>query len=122
LETRRATRGAQRPRARLMREVTEALLALLQSGRGGALATVIDTTGSTPQVAGARLLLDADGRRVGTIGGGAVEQRVLDALAEVHRSGAPRRVAFDLARDLGMCCGGRMELFLEPIRATPRLT
>ena len=105
-----------------MREVTEALLALLQSGGEGALATVIKTLGSTPQVPGARLLLDAGGRRVGTVGGGAVEQRVIEALVEVSRQGATRVLAFDLARDLGMCCGGSMEVFLEPIRATPRLT
>jgi xanthine dehydrogenase accessory factor len=104
-----------------VREVTEALLALLQSGRDGSLATVIRTTGSTPQMAGARLLLDAAGRSVGTVGGGALEQRVIDALREVNRRGEPTLLAFDLARDLGMCCGGRMELFLEPIRATPRL-
>lgn len=114
-----------------MREVTEALLALLQSGRDGALATVIRTTGSTPQVAGARLLLHSIGNpsaggpsaggHVGTVGGGAIEQRVIEALLEVNRRGQPKLLAFDLARDLGMCCGGSMELFLEPIRATPRL-
>jgi xanthine dehydrogenase accessory factor len=104
-----------------VREVAEALLALLQSGREGALATVIRATGSTPQVAGARLLLDAAGGRVGTVGGGAVELRVLEALLEVKQRGEPTLLAFDLARDLGMCCGGSMELFLEPIRATPRL-
>lgn len=104
-----------------MREVTEAVLALLQSGRDGALATVIRTTGSTPQVAGARLLLDAAGQHIGTVGGGAIEQRVVEALLEVQRRGEPALLTFDLARDLGMCCGGSMELFLEPIRATPRL-
>jgi xanthine dehydrogenase accessory factor len=104
-----------------VREVTEALLALLQSGRDGSLATVIKTTGSTPQTAGARLLLDAAGHSVGTVGGGALEQRVIDALREVNRRGEPTLLSFDLARDLGMCCGGSMELFLEPIRATPRL-
>lgn len=105
-----------------MREVTQAMLALLEGGRDGALATVIKTTGSTPQVAGARLLRDAAGRTVGTVGGGAIEQRVLEALAEVQQRGEPRLLACDLARELGMCCGGSMEFFLEPIRATPRLT
>ena len=105
-----------------MREVTEALLDLLQSGREGALATVIETTGSTPQVAGARLLLAADGRRVGTVGGGAIEQRVLEALAELTGHGHARVLGFDLAKDLGMCCGGSMKVFIEPIRQGPRLT
>jgi xanthine dehydrogenase accessory factor len=105
-----------------MREVTLALAALLDSGRAGALATVIKTTGSTPQVPGARLLLLADGSSVGTIGGGAIERKVLEALAELLAGGEPRVLGCDLARDLGMCCGGSMEIFLEPIRAEPRLT
>lgn len=104
-----------------MRDVTEALLALLRAGGEGALATVISTTGSTPQVAGARLLRHADGNTVGTVGGGAIELRVLEALADVEARGEPRVLSFDLARDLGMCCGGTMQLFLEPVLATPRL-
>jgi len=105
-----------------MREVTQALAALLDSGRAGALATVIKTTGSTPQVPGARLLLLADGSSVGTVGGGAIERKVLEALAELLAGGEPRVLACDLARELGMCCGGSMELFLEPVRAEARLT
>jgi xanthine dehydrogenase accessory factor len=105
-----------------MREVTLALLELLESGRDGALATVVKTTGSTPQVAGARLLLRADGSTVGTVGGGAIEQRVLGELERVRASGRASVLECDLARELGMCCGGSMELFLEPVRAAPRLT
>lgn len=105
-----------------MREVTLALLELLDRGQDGALATVIKTTGSTPQVPGARLLLRADGSTVGTVGGGAIEQRVLSALRRVCSSGKPESMACDLARELGMCCGGSMELFLEPVRPPPRLT
>lgn len=105
-----------------MREVTLAVLELLERGHDGALATVIKTTGSTPQVPGARLLLRADGSTVGTVGGGAIEQRVLDALRNVRASGKATSMACDLARELGMCCGGSMELFLEPVHAAPRLT
>jgi xanthine dehydrogenase accessory factor len=104
-----------------MREVTEALLELLRSGAEGALATVVKTTGSTPQAAGARLLLLTDGSCLGTVGGGAIERVVIDALAEVRRGHEARLMACDLGRDLGMCCGGSMEIFIEPIRATPRL-
>lgn len=104
-----------------MREVTEALLALLQTGARGALATVVSTSGSAPQRAGARLLLRSDGTSVGTVGGGAIEQRVLSELAEVLETGQARMLRQDLTRDLGMCCGGRMEIFLEPAHAPPRL-
>lgn len=105
-----------------MREVTEALLLLLNSDARGALATVVATSGSTPQRAGARLLLRDDGTSVGTIGGGAIEQRVLSELVEVMNSGKPRMLRQDLTRDLGMCCGGRMEIFLEPAHAPARLS
>lgn len=104
-----------------MREVTEALLALLDAGEAGALATVVKTSGSTPQAPGARLLLLAGERRVGTVGGGALERLVIDALHDVKKRGVSRLLACDLARDLGMCCGGSMEIFIEPIVATPRL-
>jgi xanthine dehydrogenase accessory factor len=104
-----------------MRAVTEALLALLEAGEEGALATVVKTSGSTPQAPGARLLLLPGDRRVGTVGGGAIERLVIDALREVQTHGVSRVVACDLGRDLGMCCGGSMEIFIEPIVATPRL-
>jgi xanthine dehydrogenase accessory factor len=104
-----------------MQAVTEALLDLLRTGQAGALATVVQVSGSTPQVAGARLLLRADGSAVGTIGGGAIERAVLEALRDVQQRGVARLLNWDLGRDLGMCCGGSMELFLEPIGATPRL-
>ncbi|AKF11247.1 XdhC family protein [Sandaracinus amylolyticus] len=104
-----------------MIEVTEALLALLRGGGRGALATVTRASGSTPQQPGARLLLRPDGTLVGTVGGGAIEQAVIEALRECVRDGTPRVLARELGRDLGMCCGGRMEVFVEPIEGAPRL-
>jgi xanthine dehydrogenase accessory factor len=104
-----------------VRAIAEALLEVLRGGARGALATVIRTSGSTPQQAGARLLLRPDGTTIGTVGGGAIEHAVLDALRACLLDGKPRTVTHDLARDLGMCCGGRMELFVEPIEPRPRL-
>jgi xanthine dehydrogenase accessory factor len=104
-----------------MRDVTEALLEVLKSGRRGALATVVRVAGSTPQQPGARLLLGPDGECHGTVGGGAVEQAVLEALRSSVESGRHELVIFDLGRDLAMCCGGRMEIFVEPIEAAQRL-
>lgn len=103
----------------------EALVALLQSGEAGALATVLQVSGSAPQTPGARLLLRADGSAVGTVGGGALERRVLEALRGVLSedvTAPPRVLSCDLGRDLGMCCGGRMDIFIEPIAARPRLS
>lgn len=104
-----------------MRDVTAAILALLDEGGRGALATVIHSSGSTPQEPGARMLLLPDGRTVGTIGGGAIEHAVSAELTECLRDGKPRVVKKDLIRDLGMCCGGRMEVFVEPVEGRPRL-
>ncbi len=86
-----------------------------------ALATVVGRTGSAPQIAGAKLLLDEDGRIFGTVGGGALEARTLEVCRRVLASATPERVAFHLVRDLGMCCGGTMEIFVEPVSAAPRL-
>jgi xanthine dehydrogenase accessory factor len=104
-----------------VREVVEALLEVLAGGERAALATVVQTSGSTPQKAGARLLLLADGRCIGTVGGGAIERVVVEAMRATLRSGASQMVERELSYDLGMCCGGRMEVFVEPVEAAPRL-
>lgn len=105
-----------------MREIAEALMTLIQDGGHGALATVARTSGSTPQQPGARLLLRPDGSTLGTVGGGAVEHAVMAALREVQGGGASQLLTWNLAQDLGMCCGGTMVVFVEPIRPAPRLT
>ncbi|HET6150241.1 MAG TPA: XdhC/CoxI family protein [Polyangia bacterium] len=104
-----------------MREVAEALLEVLASGGRGALATVVRTSGSVPQPAGARLLLRADDTMVGTVGGGAIEHAVLEALRDARQTGRAQLLSRDLGYDLGMCCGGRMEIFIEPVEGAPRL-
>jgi xanthine dehydrogenase accessory factor len=104
-------------------EVTEAIAALLRGERPGpaALATVIARSGSAPQRIGARLLLFADGTMIGTVGGGAIEAQVLDACRQTLSDGRTRRVDAHLVRDLGMCCGGTMEVFVEHLQAAERL-
>lgn len=104
-----------------MREVVEALLSVLSGGGRAALATVVRTSGSTPQKPGARMLLLANGRSIGTVGGGAIEQVVVEALRETLETGETHIVARELSHDLGMCCGGRMEVFVERVEAAPRL-
>jgi len=104
-----------------MIEVTEAMLALLRSGERGALATVIRTRGSAPQQVGARMLLRLDGTQVGTVGGGAIELSVREALERCLKDGRSRVLERDLGRDHGMCCGGGMEVLVEAIEGEPRL-
>lgn len=103
--------------------VTQAVAAVLTGARPGpaALATVIARSGSTPQVVGARLLLFGDGTMIGTVGGGAIEAQVIEACAATLVDRGHRRIEAHLVRDLGMCCGGAMEVFIEPIEAPARL-
>lgn len=99
----------------------EAVLAVLTGAERGALATVVRVSGSTPQRPGARLLLKPDGSTLGTVGGGAIEAQVLEALARVKASGQNESLVRDLGHELGMCCGGRMEVFVEALEPAPRL-
>ena len=93
-------------------------------GQDVVLATIVSQSGSTPRTAGTRMLILADGSIVGTIGGGIVEARVIEAAAGMRHGDGPRRMAFDLNRkgrtdDLDVICGGRLTVILEPVRSTP---
>jgi xanthine dehydrogenase accessory factor len=109
--------------ARSALEVARAVVAVLEGsrGEGAAMATVIGRSGSAPQILGARLLLTRDGTLVGTVGGGAIEAQVLDACHRTLRDGQTRRIDAHLVRDLGMCCGGAMEVFVEYVQPEARL-
>lgn len=87
-----------------------------RTGRRAAFATVIGVGGSTPRSGGARMLVYEDGSTVGTIGGGALEHQVIGLAHEVLRTGRPDRFDAHLVRDLGMCCGGRVEVYVEPLQ------
>jgi xanthine dehydrogenase accessory factor len=105
----------------VQRELADALLTLLRGSGRGALATVVRVSGSVPQRPGARMLLRADGSTLGTVGGGAIEQEVLAALAACREGAEAQLLSRELGYDLGMCCGGRMEIFIEPIEGALRL-
>jgi xanthine dehydrogenase accessory factor len=108
-----------------VREVLEAALEAEASGEKAALVTVVATEGSTPQKAGARMLVYADGRIVGTIGGGCLEAEMSWRARDAIEAGRPRLAAYDLtpeqAGEDGLVCGGRMQVFIEPIEGTPVL-
>ena len=108
-----------------MREVFEAVLQAEQGGQPAALVTVISTEGSTPQKAGAKMVVYPDGRIVGTIGGGCVEAEMAWRARQVVESRRPQLAEYDLTPDQagedGLVCGGRMQVFIEPIEGTPTL-
>jgi xanthine dehydrogenase accessory factor len=107
------------PQTAAPRAVLKACEAVLSAGFSGALATVAKIHGSTPSSPGQKLFLGSDGTCVGTIGGGAVEREVLKALAKAlaDTHALPELREFRLGAELGMCCGGRVEIFIEPFSA-----
>ena len=96
---------------------------LRKQGRKGALATIIQVQGSIPSYESSKILVRDDGTIVGTVGGGCVEADVWTAAQEVMREERPRRLHFDLNNnpkyDEGLICGGSLDIFIEPILATP---
>ncbi|GAB4289151.1 MAG: XdhC/CoxI family protein [Myxococcota bacterium] len=86
-----------------------------------ALVTVIESGGSVPRKPGAKMLVTAEGQW-GSIGGGEIERQAIERARELLVSGGCAEV-FErhLTRDLGMCCGGSMKLFLEPMIPNPEL-
>jgi xanthine dehydrogenase accessory factor len=105
-------------------DVFEELLRLRRDGQPCALATVVRTSGSTPRKAAARMLVLADGKIIGTIGGGRVEKEVTDAAVALLAEGLgarPRLLKYHLTHELAMCCGGEMEVFVEPLVPEPPL-
>lgn len=88
-------------------------------GRGVALATVVQTWGSSPRPAGSQLAVDESGAFVGSVSGGCVEAAVVQSGLEVIRSGAPRMLEFGVSEDeawsVGLACGGRIRIFVEAV-------
>ena len=85
------------------------------------LATLVQVEGSAPRDTGAKMLVLQGGDTRGTIGGGALEAAVLEAAEEALRTGKPALLSYDLQPDLGMLCGGRARVFIEPHGVASRL-
>jgi xanthine dehydrogenase accessory factor len=106
-------------------EVFAALSEALQRGEEVALVTIVSSTGSTPQRVGAKMLVYADGRTVGTIGGGCYENEAFWKAREAIKNRKPLSVSFELnddfAQETGLVCGGQMEVFIEPLEPSPEL-
>lgn len=94
---------------------------LIRSERSGALATVARVRGSTPVPAGTKMLVGSEGRLIGSVGGGCVEADVIGAAldAQAHKRPAllTHHLNADLAGDLGLSCGGTVDIFVEPLIA-----
>ena len=99
----------------------EAALAWARDGRGAALATVVETWGSAPRPTGAQLAVGGDAGMVGSVSGGCVEGAVVAEALESLRDGAPRLLDFGVSDDeafaVGLACGGRIRVLVEPVGA-----
>ena len=84
-----------------------------------ALATVTWTSGSTPRAIGAKMAVNARGEFVGSVSGGCVEGAVIDEARGVLKNGKPKLVSYgisdDIAWDVGLACGGSIQVFIEKI-------
>ena len=99
------------------------LARLRKEGRKAALATIIQVQGSIPSYESSKILVRDDGSIVGTVGGGCVEAEVWSVAQDVMREEKPRRLHFNLNNnpeyENGLICGGSLDIFVEPILATP---
>jgi xanthine dehydrogenase accessory factor len=106
-------------------EVLTALVRALEKGEEAALVTIVSAQGSTPQRVGAKMLVFADGRTVGTIGGGCYENDALWKAKEALQTRKSQLVRYDLTDDFveesGLICGGQMQVYIEPIEPAPHL-
>jgi xanthine dehydrogenase accessory factor len=104
-------------------EVFAALAEALERGEEVALVTIVAAQGSTPQRVGAKMLVYPDGRTVGTIGGGCYENDAFWKAREAITQRKPMNVKYELnddfAQETGLVCGGQMEVFIEPVEASP---
>lgn len=95
----------------------EQVVALEREGTGFVLVVLVDALGSTPQDAGAKMIVTAAGRQSGTVGGGRVEAQAIglaqEMLAQPAAAAGPRFVNWSLKGDVGMTCGGSVKLYFE---------
>ncbi|MBI3864093.1 MAG: XdhC family protein [Planctomycetia bacterium] len=103
-----------------MRKLLEDLERQVRGGNAVAYTALVETRGSTPQKAGASMLVFPDGSQSGTLGGGCVEAEVKRRALGLIDHGAAELLTFQLddnyGWDDGLICGGRMKMLVDPIR------
>ena len=103
-----------------MMDLLKSLLDTVDAGRPVVVCRLVETRGSTPQKAGAMMLVFPDGSQEGTLGGGCVEaevkRRALKVLAEGDAQIAAFQLDDDYGWDDGLICGGRMRILIDPLR------
>ena len=91
----------------------------LEEGRQLALATVVETWGSSPRPVGSQLLIDSDNNMVGSVSAGCVEGAVVSEAQAVMADGRPKLLSYgvsdEMAWEVGLACGGRIKIYLEAL-------
>lgn len=107
-----------------MLSIYQALANLEVSGEYATLCTIIASQGSTPRHEGSKMLVYADGHFIGTVGGGELENRVIQEALVTLKDGVSKRLAYSMVDpehgDPGVC-GGSVEIYLEPIGGKPEV-
>ena len=84
-----------------------------------ALATVVETWGSSPRPAGSRLAVSASGKLAGSVSGGCIEGAVADVAKQTMQTGTPQLLDFGIsderAWEVGLACGGKLKVFVEKL-------
>src|SRR6267378_2476699 len=102
-----------------MREVLQELNDWTREGEDIAIATVIETWGSSPRPLGSKMLVTRSGKMAGSVSNGCIEGAVFEEAQKVLNSGTPKVAAFgvadDVAFEVGLACGGHIEVFVQPL-------
>lgn len=100
-------------------EILEQALAWREAESGVALATVVSTWGSSPRPVGSQLVIAQDGQFEGSVSGGCIEAAVVREALNVIGTGRAKLLTFGVSNeeawDVGLTCGGTIEVFVEPL-------
>jgi xanthine dehydrogenase accessory factor len=104
-----------------MRDILSDLDRWHAEGKQMALATVLQTWGSSPRRAGAKMVVTSDGQFSGSVSGGCVENAVMEAALDVMKKGQTQLLHFGIADEtaweVGLACGGSLDIFVQPFDA-----
>ncbi|HEY6875804.1 MAG TPA: XdhC family protein [Candidatus Dormibacteraeota bacterium] len=102
-----------------MREILNELREWTDAGEEVALATVVETWGSSPRPLGSKMAVTRSGKMAGSVSNGCIEGAVFEEAQKVLKSGQPKIAAFgvadDVAFEVGLACGGHIEVFVQPL-------
>ena len=102
-----------------MREVIDEIKEWTAAGDRVALATVVDTWGSSPRPLGSKMVVSSSGKMAGSVSNGCIEGAVFEEAQKVLKEGrgrlVPYGVADDVAFEVGLACGGHVEVMIQPL-------